>query len=177
MYLALSAEQAISPPSVFVVGDVVARAPDISWFAARPLFGTRILAAGTPGTSAKLRDRLEALGADVLAQPAIQVTDPPDWGPVDAALDRLDEYDWLVFSSANGVDYLLGRLRERGGDSRRLGRVKLAAIGSGGALALAAARALTRHTRMGAAEAAREALSITAGIDVYTNAEITVEEL
>jgi ATP-dependent HslUV protease subunit HslV len=53
----------------------------------------------------------------------------------------------------------------------------LAAIGSGGALALAAARALTRHTQMGAAEAAREALSITAGIDVYTNAEITVEEL
>ncbi len=125
------AKQAIRPPSVFVVGDVVARAPDVSWFAARPLFGVRVLVAGTPGTSAKLRDRLEALGADVMAQPAIQVTDPPDWAPVDAALDRLDQYSWLVFSSGNGVDFLLRRLYEHGWDARRLGRAKLAAVGAG----------------------------------------------
>jgi len=125
------AVRGIRPPSVFVVGDVVARAPDVSWFAARPLFGTRVLVAGTPGTSAKLRERLEALGADVLAQPAIRVTDPPDWAPVDAALDRLDQYDWLVFSSGNGVDFLFRRMFERGWDTRRLGTTKLAAVGAG----------------------------------------------
>jgi ATP-dependent HslUV protease subunit HslV len=53
----------------------------------------------------------------------------------------------------------------------------LAAIGSGGPLAVAAARALTGHTSLGAAQVAREALQIAAGIDIYTNAEITVEEL
>jgi uroporphyrinogen III methyltransferase/synthase len=124
-------EQGIRPPSVFVVGNVVARAPDVSWFAARPLFGTNVLVAGTPGTSAKLRDRLEALGAGVIARPAIEVTDPPDWAPVDSALDRLDQYDWLVFSSGNGVDFLLRRLYERGWDARRLGSTRLAAVGAG----------------------------------------------
>ncbi len=124
-------KQGVLPPSVFVVGDVVARAPDVSWFAARPLFGTNVLVTGTPGTSAKLRDRLEALGAGVIAQPAIEVTDPPDWAPVDAALDRLDQYDWLVFSSGNGVDFLFRRMFERGWDTRRLGNTKLAAVGAG----------------------------------------------
>jgi uroporphyrinogen III methyltransferase/synthase len=64
-------------------------------------------------------------------QPAIRITEPPDWAPVDAAIDRLDEYDWLAFSSANGVEYLLRRIFLRGGDARRLGGVRLAAMGSG----------------------------------------------
>ena len=131
--------QGLRPPSLFVVGKVVDRAPQLSWFAARPLLGTRVLAAGSPGTSEKLRDRLGRLGADVSIQPAIRITDPPDWAPVDAALDGLDRYDWLVFSSATGVDYLFRRLFDRGGDLRRLGGVKLAAVGS------ATAERLTRY--------------------------------
>jgi len=123
-------EHGLRPPALFVVGKVVDRAPQLSWFSARPLFGTSVLVAGSPGTSEKLRDQLAALGADVITQPAIRITDPPDWAPVDAALDRLDQYDWLVFSSANGVDYLFRRLFDRGGDARRLGPVKLAAVGS-----------------------------------------------
>jgi uroporphyrinogen III methyltransferase/synthase len=130
-------DKGIRPPSVFVVGDVVARAPALSWFTARPLFGTQVFVAGTPGTSGKLRDRLEALGAHVLAHPAIRVADPPDWAPVDAALDRLEEYDWLVFSSGNGVDYLLRRLFDHGWDARRFGRTRLAAVGAGTAERLA----------------------------------------
>ncbi len=131
------AKQGLRPPAVFVVGKVVDRAPQRSWFAARPLFGTRVLVVGSPGTSEKLRSRLAALGAGVITQPAIRITDPPDWAPVDDALNRLERYDWLVFSSGNGVDYLFRRLFDRGGDVRRLGRVKLAAVGSGTAEQLA----------------------------------------
>ena len=127
----------IRPPSLFVVGNVVNRAPDLSWFAARPLFGSRVLVAGSPGTSAELRRRLSELGADVVSQPAIRLTDPEDWGPVDAVLNKLDQYDWLVFSSKNGVDYFFRRLFDSGGDARRLGSVKLAAVGSGSAEQLA----------------------------------------
>jgi uroporphyrinogen III methyltransferase/synthase len=127
----------ITPPAVFVVGSVVDRAPEVSWFAARPLISARVLVTGSPGTAEPLRDGLGALGADVLTRPTIRVSEPADWGPVDAALDVLDEYDWLVFSSANGVDYLFRRLQECGGDVRRLGGVKLAAIGSGTAERLA----------------------------------------
>ena len=129
--------QAVTSPAVFVVGRVVDRAPQVSWFAARPLFGVRALVAGSPATSTKLRDRLAGLGADVLVRPVIRVVDPPEWGPVDAALDDLDRYDWLVFSSANGVEYLIRRLLDRGADVRRLGRVQLAAMGSGTAERLA----------------------------------------
>ncbi|MBN1588391.1 MAG: uroporphyrinogen-III C-methyltransferase [Pirellulales bacterium] len=129
--------QGLRPPAVFVVGKVVDRAPQLSWFADRPLYATRVLVAGSPGTSEKLRDRLAALGAEVVAQAAIRIADPPDWGPVDAALDRLDQYDWLVFSSANGVDYFFQRLFDRGGDARRLERAKLAVVGSSTAERLA----------------------------------------
>jgi uroporphyrinogen III methyltransferase/synthase len=121
----------LRPPAVFVVGRVVDRAPQLSWFAARPLFNTRVLVAGSPSTSQRLRDQLAVLGADVITQPAVRVTAPRDWAPVDAALDGLDKYDWLVFTSGNGVDYLLQRLFDRGCDARRLGAVKLAAAGSG----------------------------------------------
>jgi uroporphyrinogen III methyltransferase/synthase len=101
------------------------------------LSGARVLVAGSLGTSERLRDRLAALGADVMMQPAVRITDPPDWAPVDAALDRLDQYDWLVFSSGNGVDYFVRRVFDHGGDVRRLASVKLAAVGSGTAERLA----------------------------------------
>jgi uroporphyrinogen III methyltransferase/synthase len=127
----------IQPPAVFVVGDVVDRAPDRSWFTSRPLFGLRVLVPGSPITAQKLRAHLSTLGADVVLAPVIQITELPDRGAVDGALDRIATYDWLVFSSANGVDALLRRLHQRGDDARRLGTTKLAAIGSGTADRLA----------------------------------------
>jgi len=124
-------KRGLNPPAVFVVGKAVDRAPQLSWFAARPLLGRRVLAAGSPEIAEKLRHQLAALGAETIMQPAIRITDPADWAPLDAALDGLEKYDWLVFSSGNGVDYLLRRLFERGGDLRRLGPVKLAVVGPG----------------------------------------------
>lgn len=125
------AEQSIRPPAVIVIGDVVARAPDLPWFEARPLFGVRVLVPGSPATSELLRARLTQLGADAVIEPAIRITDPTDWAPLDAALDGLGRYDWLVFSNAMGVDCFLGRLLRRGGDVRRLGAVRVCAIGAG----------------------------------------------
>ena len=132
-------EQGLRPPAVFVVGSVVDCAPQLSWFAARPLFGACVLVAGSRDTFRKLRARLAALGADVITHPVVRVTDPPDWAPVDAALARLDRYDWLAFTSENGVDYLLRRLFQHGGDVRRLAHLKLMTVGPG------AAEALTRY--------------------------------
>ncbi len=100
----------------------------------------------------ELRDRLADLGAEVLVQPGIEIGPPPDWAAVDAALARLDHYDWLVFSSGNGVRYFLDRLLAGGGDLRRLGGVKLAAIGPGTAAELAA---LSSQGRPGAGRVSR----------------------
>jgi len=124
-------EQKLRPPVLFIVGDVVGHAPQLSWFAARPLFGRRVLVSGSPSTSDKLRRRLASLGVDVIVSPAIRISAPADWAPVDSALERLGQYDWLVFLSTNGVEYFFQRLFERGGDMRRIGDVRLAAIGPG----------------------------------------------
>ncbi len=124
-------EKGLKPPALFVVGKVVDHAPDLSWFQERPLFGTSVLVAGSKQTSSKLRQRLGLLGAEVFIQPAIRIAEPVDWAPVDAALDRLDQYDWLVFSSGSGVDGLMNRIFQRGEDVRTLGRILLAALGKG----------------------------------------------
>lgn len=104
----------------------------------QPLLSGRVILVTRPGEQAQeLRKRLVQLGAAVLEQPGITVSDPPDWSPLDAALDRIaDGYDWLVFSSGNGVKRLLDRLLLRGGSLQQLATVKLAAIGPGTAAEL-----------------------------------------
>ena len=102
----------------------------------RALQGVRVMVTRPESPADPLAGQLRALGAEVIAQPAIRISDPPDWGPVDDALTRLDRFDWLVFSSANGVRYLLERLRQIGA-ARQIDRVKLAAIGPGTADELA----------------------------------------
>jgi uroporphyrinogen III methyltransferase/synthase len=131
------AAEGVRPPALFVVGDVVDRAPAESWFTARPLFGVRVLVPGSPATSSKLRKELSELGAEVVLEPAIRITGPPDPAAVDSVLGALTGYDWIVFSSANGVDAFLGRLLELDRDVRDLGGVRLAAMGSGTADRLA----------------------------------------
>jgi uroporphyrinogen III methyltransferase/synthase len=84
-----------------------------------------------------MAEQLSELGANVLFQPAIEIAAPRDRGPVDAVIGRLDEFDWLVFSSGNGVQYFFERLLELGLDLRALAGAKLAAIGPATVAALA----------------------------------------
>jgi len=114
--------------------------PARSWFEERPLFGQTVLVTRPREQIAPLKQRLENLGARVLVQPAIEISPPVEWQSVDETLDRLDKYDWIVFSSANGVQSLFDRLLIRHGDIRRLGEAKLAAIGPATADALASYR-------------------------------------
>lgn len=132
-------ERKLRPPAVIVVGQVAAMGPEQSWFAARPLAGRTILVTRPRGQAAALCNRFAELGARVLVQPMIEIAPPPDWTPVDDALERLGEYDWLVFSSANGVRCLLERLCTKK-DLRSLGSIRLAAIGPGTSEELAAWR-------------------------------------
>lgn len=107
-----------------------------------PLSGVRALVTRPRAQAQKLRDRLVDLGAEVMVQAAIEIAPPDDWARVDDALSRLDEFDWLVFSSTNGVSFLLERLVElnRDEDDRADPQqpleliptsLKLAAIGPG----------------------------------------------
>jgi uroporphyrinogen III methyltransferase / synthase len=79
----------------------------------RPLLGSRIMVTRPADVPDPLAERLRALGADVIVQPAIRIAPPADWKPVDKVLDRLHDFDWIVFSSANGVRYFFQRWLER----------------------------------------------------------------
>ncbi len=117
------------PPAIVIVGPAAVANSMSDWFSARPLFGRRVLITRAADQAEVLEERLAELGAQCCLQPAIEILPPSDWSAVDAALANLPNFDWLVFSSANGVRFFLDRLLSRGGDLRRLGAVKIAAIG------------------------------------------------
>jgi uroporphyrinogen III methyltransferase/synthase len=126
----------LAAPAIVVIGPVVGLRPALAWFERRPLFGKRVLVTRPPHQAGDLVRRLEQLGAVPLVLPAVEIREPADWTPVDAALADLARYQWLVFTSANGVHALLRRLRQQGRDLRALGPVRLAAIGPATADAL-----------------------------------------
>jgi uroporphyrinogen III methyltransferase/synthase len=117
----------INPPSAIVVGDVAAL--DFGWFEQRPLFGRTIVVTRAREQASELRDRLHALGAEVLELPSIALQ------PIDFTVPDLAQFAWLVFTSANGVAAFFHRLD---GDARSLAGLSVAAIGPGTAGALRA---------------------------------------
>jgi uroporphyrinogen III methyltransferase/synthase len=129
-------DEGVVAPAILIIGKVVDLRPDQSWFERRPLFGRRVLVTRPRAQAGELLRRLEELGAATYLLPAVEVRPLADHSAVDAALARLDEFDWLVFTSVNGVDAFLRRLFEIGRDLRALGRLKLAAIGPATADAL-----------------------------------------
>ncbi|QDU06034.1 Uroporphyrinogen-III C-methyltransferase [Gimesia chilikensis] len=123
-------------PSLIVIGDCVSLRDQIAWFEDKPLFGLRIgITRAEEQSEPEIKRALE-LGAQPVLLPTIEIGPPADWEPVDSAIARLDEYQWLVFTSANGVNYFLNRLWETGYDARKLARLKIATIGPSTAEAL-----------------------------------------
>jgi uroporphyrinogen III methyltransferase/synthase len=125
------AEANLKPPAITVIGEVVAlREAGLDWYERRPLFGRRIVVTRARAQAGELSERLEKLGAEAIEFPTIEIRPPEDFGPLDAAIDDLDSFDWLIFTSANGVEALVERLGHHGLDVRALPRgAKIAAIG------------------------------------------------
>jgi uroporphyrinogen III methyltransferase/synthase len=128
----------LKAPAIIVVGDVVALRDEMQWFDKRPLMGKRIVVTRAREQASDLVARLTALGAECLEFPTIQIAPPEDWGPLDHALKHLTTYDWLIFTSVNGVDFFFKRLFALGRDVRALGHIRTAAIGPATADRLAA---------------------------------------
>ncbi len=124
------------PPAVTVVGEVVRLRDRLRWFERKPLFGRRIIVTRAREQQSVFAELLEGYGAEVLECPTIAILPPTDWAPLDQALDRIASYQWVIFTSVNGVHFFLRRLRERGKDLRILSGMKVAAIGPATASAL-----------------------------------------
>jgi uroporphyrinogen III methyltransferase / synthase len=106
---------------------------------AEPLAGRCVLVTRTREQAHSLVDPLEALGAEVLSMSVLETADPADWAPVDAAIRAIGSYDWVIFTSTNGVDRFLARFREVHGDYTNLITTCIAAVGSATAHRLRAA--------------------------------------
>ena len=124
-------EANLKPPAITVVGEVVSlREAGLDWYERRPLSGRRIVVTRARAQAGELSAKLETLGAEILEFPTIEVRPPEDYGPLDAAIRDLDSFDWLVFTSVNGVEAFVERLAHNGQDLRAVPRgARIAAIG------------------------------------------------
>src|SRR5213593_1629857 len=127
----------LEPPTVIVVGEVVRLREKLNWFESRPLFGTTVLVTRPREQAGEFADLLAGYGARVLTMPTIAIVPPADWRPLDRAIGDLARYDWVIFTSVNGVRFFFERLRALGRDARALARARFAAIGPRTAEALA----------------------------------------
>ena len=120
----------LKPPAITVVGEVAAMHEQLNWFEERPLFGRRIVVTRSRTQAGELSERLGALGAEAVEFPTIEIRSPEDFGPLDEAIRQLHTFDWLVFTSVNGVDAFLERLGHHGLDLRSIpAAARIAAIG------------------------------------------------
>jgi uroporphyrinogen III methyltransferase/synthase len=122
-------EKDIKPPAVMVVGDVVRLRDSLKWYEKKPMFGQRILVTRerTDGF-----ERLEDMGAEIIEFPTIEIAEPESWGALDECIKNIgkgDYYEWIIFTSANGVRYFFRRLMDLAGDVRDLKGIRICAVG------------------------------------------------
>jgi uroporphyrinogen III methyltransferase / synthase len=124
-----SQQAGIKAPALIVVGKVVTLRDTLQWFEKRPLLGKRIVVTRARAQASDLIQELTQLGAECVECPTIEVVPPDSWTPLDNAIAEIERYQWLVFTSVNGVQFFFDRLFEKGLDARALGHLRTAAIG------------------------------------------------
>ncbi|NGO37847.1 uroporphyrinogen-III C-methyltransferase [Limisphaera ngatamarikiensis] len=125
------ARAGLSAPSVAVIGEVVRLRDKLNWYERRPLFGQRIVVTRARDQAAALSRPLAELGAEVWEVPVIKTAPPRRRRDVVDALLELNSYDWLVFTSPNGVNAFFDFFFQRFQDLRDLGGARIAAVGPG----------------------------------------------
>lgn len=135
--IAAEAEKAkLSPPAIIIMGGVVTLRDKLRWFDTQPLFGKKIVVTRTRNQASKLSVMLSSLGARIVEFPTIEIHKEDDLSLFRKALQSVETYDWVVFTSQNAVNIFFDELFAWGRDARALGTVKIAVIGraSGDAL-------------------------------------------
>ena len=112
-----------------MVGNVVNYQEELSWYEKRPLFGQTILITRPRHQARELREKLEDKGAAVISIPAIEIKGLADYEALDTSIENLSDYDYLVFTSVNGVTAFFERLFELGKDTRAIAGLITVCIG------------------------------------------------
>jgi uroporphyrinogen III methyltransferase/synthase len=129
-------EAGITAPAITVVGEVVSLRDSLAWFEERPLFGRRVVVTRARAQASDFASALTLLGAAVVQFPTIRIEAAADPEPLRRAVREAERYDWIVFTSVNGVERFWSELRASGRDTRVLGGVSLCAVGSATAAAI-----------------------------------------
>ena len=119
----------LEPPTVIVIGEVVRLRGQLNWFESKPLFGKRVVLTRAQEQAQEFSQLLAAYGAEPVEVPTIQIVPPASWQAIDDAVTRLSAYQWLIFTSVNGVRPFMDRLHAAGRDARALANLRLCAIG------------------------------------------------
>lgn len=122
-------EAGIRPPAIIVVGEVVKLRRTLNWFENRPLFGKRVVITRAREQASEFLAMLSGLGAECVEFPSIEIVPPENWDALDRAIQNLEGYQWLLFTSVNGVKYFFERMRHQEKDARDLKGIKIGAIG------------------------------------------------
>ncbi|MHB0998752.1 MAG: uroporphyrinogen-III C-methyltransferase [Armatimonadota bacterium] len=117
-------------PAVIIVGDVVNLREKLQWFDNRPLFGKRVLVTRSSDQAGSLSKLLRERGAEPIEFPVIRISPPESFAEIDSALNKIESYDWLLFTSTNGVKVVMDRLRALDRDIRWLKGPQIGVIGS-----------------------------------------------
>ena len=159
-------EAGLAAPAVVIVGEVVALAPELLAGMARPLAGRRIVVTRSRAQASKLSAALRDLGADVYEMPLIKRDPPPDLREFAELVQDAHAYEWLVFTSANGVDVFFEIFDKLYDDAREIGGAKFAAVG-----AATAQRLKERHYHVDLVAENFHAASLTEAFRQQTDVE------
>lgn len=116
-------------PAIIIVGQVVTLREKLQWFENKPFFGKRFLVTRSREQASVLSEKIEILGGEAWEYPTIAIEQPLDYSLLDKSIKNIDQFDWLIFTSVNGVKSFFKRLRDLKQDIRQLGKVKICAIG------------------------------------------------
>ena len=119
----------LKSPAIIIIGQVVTLRDTLRWFEDQPLFGKRILVTRSREQASVLSEKLEQLGAEAWEYPTIKIQEPEDLGSLDRAVANAGGYDWIIFTSVNGVKAFFNRLKAQRLDIRSLNDAKICAIG------------------------------------------------
>ena len=126
----------VETPAIIVVGKVCALADTFAWYEKLPLEGWKVLVTRPRNRSSRTAELLREKGAEVLELPSIKTVPLKDQGLLHAAMEKMETYQWMVFTSPTGVEVFFDELKKQKKDIRSLCGVRVAAIGQGTASAL-----------------------------------------
>lgn len=122
-------KKGIKAPAILLVGSVSILRNQLGWWEKKPLFGKKILITRSKSQSKGVAERISQLAGEAVEFPTIEITEPADTGPLDSSINRISEYDWIIFTSVNGVERFFSRFFELKYDIRELAGPRIGAIG------------------------------------------------